>query len=42
MDVLIDTHVLLWYYLDDPQLSATARTLLDDPAIGQFQAEAGQ
>lgn len=29
---LIDTHVLLWYYLDDPQLSATARTTLDDPA----------
>jgi len=40
MDVLIDTHVLLWYYLDDPQLSATARTLLDDPAYRIFVSPA--
>jgi PIN domain nuclease of toxin-antitoxin system len=30
--LLIDTHVLLWHYLDDPQLSGTARALLADPA----------
>jgi PIN domain nuclease of toxin-antitoxin system len=32
MDLLLDTHTLLWYYLDDPQLSATARALVSDPA----------
>jgi PIN domain nuclease of toxin-antitoxin system len=30
--LLLDTHALLWYVLNDPQLSATARALIDDPA----------
>jgi PIN domain nuclease of toxin-antitoxin system len=30
--VLLDTHVVLWWLLDDPQLSATARALIADPA----------
>ncbi len=31
MNVLLDTHVLLWYYIDDPQLSTTARVTIQDP-----------
>jgi len=40
MDVLLDTHTLLWYYLDDPQLSAPARAVLSDPANGVFVSPA--
>jgi PIN domain nuclease of toxin-antitoxin system len=29
--VLLDTHSFLWFLLDDPQLSSTARLLLEDP-----------
>ena len=29
MRLLLDTHILLWYVLDDPQLSVTARALGD-------------
>ena len=29
---LLDTHTLLWYVLDDPQLSATAKQAILDPA----------
>jgi PIN domain nuclease of toxin-antitoxin system len=32
MRVLLDTHTFLWFILDDPQLSASARTLLENPA----------
>lgn len=32
MRILLDTHTLLWFYLGDPQLSSTARGLIDDPA----------
>lgn len=32
MRAILDTHVLLWFGLDDPQLSATARTIIEDPA----------
>ncbi len=32
MRLLLDTHTLLWFHLDDPQLSATACTLILDPA----------
>jgi PIN domain nuclease of toxin-antitoxin system len=32
VNVLLDTHVLLWYYLDDPQLSTPARAIIQDPA----------
>jgi PIN domain nuclease of toxin-antitoxin system len=30
--ILVDTHVLLWWLLDDPALSATARRSIADPA----------
>lgn len=30
--LLLDTHTVLWFWWDDPQLSATARSLLCDPA----------
>ncbi len=32
MKILLDTHVLLWFALPDPQLSGTAMTLIMDPA----------
>ena len=28
MKLLLDTHALLWFYLDDPQLSPTAKSLI--------------
>ncbi|KAF3888257.1 MULTISPECIES: type II toxin-antitoxin system VapC family toxin [Nostocales] len=30
MRLLIDTHIFLWYILDEQKLSITARTLVDD------------
>ena len=32
MKFLLDTHVLLWWTLDDPRLPASVRTVLTDPA----------
>ena len=32
MNLLLDTHALLWFALDDPQLSSTAQSLIVDPA----------
>jgi len=32
MRLLLDTHTFLWFVLDDPQLSVSARTLIEDPA----------
>ena len=32
MRVLADTHAIVWFALDDPRLSATARAVLADPA----------
>jgi PIN domain nuclease of toxin-antitoxin system len=32
MRLLLDTHTFLWFILDDPQLSSTARNLIEDPA----------
>lgn len=32
MRLLLDTHTFLWFILDDPQLSATAKSLIEDPA----------
>lgn len=29
--LLVDTHVFLWWVLDDPQLSLTARRVIGDP-----------
>jgi PIN domain nuclease of toxin-antitoxin system len=31
MKILLDTHTFLWFVLNDPQLSATAQTLISDP-----------
>jgi PIN domain nuclease of toxin-antitoxin system len=31
MRVLLDTHAFLWFVLNDAQLSASARTLIEDP-----------
>jgi PIN domain nuclease of toxin-antitoxin system len=32
MRVLLDTHAFLWFVVNDPQLSAGARSLINDPA----------
>jgi PIN domain nuclease of toxin-antitoxin system len=32
MTLLLDTHTVLWYWWADPQLSATASTIISDPA----------
>src|SRR2546423_10428489 len=32
MNLLIDTHTMLWFFWDDPQLSAAARALIEVPA----------
>lgn len=32
MNLLLDTHTLLWFALDDPQLKNTAKSLIVDPA----------
>lgn len=32
MTLLLDTHAFLWFVWDDPQLSATAKALIEDPA----------
>ena len=31
MRLMLDTHTFLWFVLDDPQLSALAKTLIEDP-----------
>ena len=31
MRLMLDTHTFLWFVLDDPQLSASAKTLIEDP-----------
>jgi PIN domain nuclease of toxin-antitoxin system len=31
MTLLLDTHTLLWFFWDDPQLSAPAKTAIEDP-----------
>jgi len=40
MNLLIDTHAFLWFVLNDPQLSVTARRLLTDPANVVFLSPA--
>ncbi len=32
MNLLLDTHVLLWFLNDDPQLVPSAKTLIEDSA----------
>jgi PIN domain nuclease of toxin-antitoxin system len=40
VNVLLDTHALLWYYLDDPQLSPSAEQAIADPANRVFVSPA--
>ena len=32
MILLLETHTMLWFFWDDPQLSAVAKGLIEDPA----------
>jgi PIN domain nuclease of toxin-antitoxin system len=32
MNLLLDTHTMLWFFWDDPQLSTAAKALIEDPA----------
>ena len=32
MNLLLDTHTLLWFQTDDPKLSALAKATIEDPA----------
>jgi PIN domain nuclease of toxin-antitoxin system len=36
MKLLVDTHVFLWFLLDDPRIKGTARPLLVDPDHERF------
>jgi len=38
--LLLDTHVLLWYYKTNPKMSATALALVADPANEKFVSPA--
>jgi PIN domain nuclease of toxin-antitoxin system len=40
MRLLLDTHALLWWWTDDPQLSARARDAISDPANAVFVSAA--
>lgn len=40
MRLLLDTHALLWWLADDPQLGATARTQITDGAATVFVSAA--
>ncbi|MBC8872230.1 MAG: type II toxin-antitoxin system VapC family toxin [Planctomycetes bacterium] len=31
MDLLLDSHTMLWFFWDDPRLIAIAKTLIEDP-----------
>ena len=31
MDLLLDSHAMLWFFWDDPELSADAKRLIEDP-----------
>jgi PIN domain nuclease of toxin-antitoxin system len=36
MNLLLDTHILLWFLWDDPKLSKAAKLLIEDPANHKF------
>jgi len=36
MDILLDTHTLLWFITDDPRLSRNGVKLIDDPLNNKF------
>ncbi|HYV36220.1 MAG TPA: type II toxin-antitoxin system VapC family toxin [Gemmataceae bacterium] len=40
MRLLLDTHALLWFLNDDPKLSATAKSAIEDPANERFLSPA--
>ncbi len=40
MNVLLDTHALIWFYEADPKLSAAARAAITDPANTIFVSAA--
>lgn len=40
VNLLLDTHTLPWFYLDDPKLSRTADALIQDPANRVFVSPA--
>ncbi len=36
MSILLDTHAFIWFVLDDPELPATAKALVEDPTNDVF------
>lgn len=40
MDLLLDTHVFLWWDADDPQLGGQARSVIGDPSNKVFVSAA--
>lgn len=36
MKLLLDTHVLLWFLADDPQLSRAAKALIENPMAEKY------
>ncbi len=40
MNILLDTHAFLWFVNDDPQLSATAKRLIEDETSQPFLSAA--
>ena len=40
MNLLLDTHALLWWLYDDPKLSGKARTAIEKPAQRVFVSSA--
>lgn len=36
MKLLLDSHALLWWFIDDPRLSTRARAVIADPASAVF------
>lgn len=36
MNLLLDTHALIWFFERDPQLSKNAKNLIEDPANQNF------
>jgi PIN domain nuclease of toxin-antitoxin system len=40
VNLLLDTHALLWFYLDDPQLGRTAEAAIRDPNNRTFVSPA--
>ncbi len=40
MQLLLDTHVFLWWWMDAPELSGAVRTLIRDPSTQVFVSAA--